>query len=178
MPAGENPAQPIAIQLKRIRGIIMNNRFGEVLLKKSMQRIPIQSIACFSNSRFLAVGQTATDEKVPTLSIVDIESGNINKEIEIANNFRNHVWKVIIDNNDKYLIYIRQELTKSFLVIYDIESENKEIIYENDNNDDLKGIYINKENILIISIGNNFKYFDLIKKEFILDVIIDVEKNN
>lgn len=150
--------------------------YGEVILKSCPAKSPIETMGCTSDSQKLIVGQVATDEKNPTLSIVDINSGIIIKTIEAANDFYNSVWHLVIDKYDKYLIYLKQVYSKYQIIIYNLITEETKIMMEIANDDRYKRFIIGPENELVIGIDNIIQFFNIEKNQLTRRIQLEDEK--
>ncbi len=153
---------------------------NDVLLKINPIKSPIESIACTPDSTTLAVGLAATENKTPTLALLDISSGEIIKVIEQSDNFNNSVWKLIIDQTGRYLIYLKQIYNgdnRYNLVSYNMETGEKSIIMDVENNDKYKGFIVTPDNKLSIGIDNKIQKWDIANKCIIEEINIIEEKN-
>ncbi len=135
--------------------------YGEVILQFSPANSPIETIACTSDSQKLIVGQAATDEGTPTLSIVDINTGNIDKIIEKSDDFNNAVWHLAIDKSNNYIFYLRQTGSNFQIIKYNLKTEAKNMIAETTTANQYQGLVIGPENQLTIGVENQISFYDL-----------------
>jgi WD40 repeat protein len=151
-------------------------KYGEVILKFCPAKSPIETMQCTSDGQKLIIGQVATDEKTPTLSIVDINTGIIAKTIEVSDGFYNSVWHLVVDRYDKHLIYLKQVYNKYQIIIYNLITKEARIMMEVANDDRYKGFLISPQNELVIGIDNNIQFFDIEKNELIKIIQLEDEK--
>src|SRR5690554_314096 len=109
------------------RELVSMRNYGEVLRHFCPAESPIETMACTSDSQKLIIGQVATDEEIPTLSVIDIESGEISKVIEKSDYFENTVWKMVIDKKDEYIVYLKQVFSRYQIISYNVSTEEKKL---------------------------------------------------
>lgn len=154
--------------------------FGEVIIKINPVKSPVESIACNIDNRTLIVGQAATELDTPTLSMIDINNGEVIKTIEKSSNFNNSVWKLLIDKTGEYIVYLKQLYNgdnRYNIVIYNIKTEEKTVILDVENNDQYKSLIITPENKLVIGIDNTIQFWNIEHKERIEVITINEEKD-
>lgn len=150
--------------------------YGEVLRHFCPAESPIETMACTSDSKKLIIGQVATDKNIPTLSIIDIESGKTVKIIEEADDFHNTVWKLVIDKNDEYIVYLKQVDSRYHIITYNIRTEEKKLLMETENDEKYEGFIIGPENEFVIGLDNIINFFDLNTNELCKSIRLDAEK--
>jgi len=150
--------------------------YGEVLRHFCPAESPIETMVCTSDSKKLVIGQVATDEEIPTLSVIDIESGEIIKVIEKSDNFEDTVWKVVIDKKDEYIVYLKQVYDGYQIISYNVSTEEKKLLMETKNDDKYKGFIIGHNNELVMGIDNIINFFDLSSNTLTKSIRLDEEK--
>lgn len=155
----------------------MGSTFGEVILKVCPTKSPIESIACTNDSQKLIVGQVATNEATPTLSIVDINTGNIDQVIERSDDFDHSIWRLIIDKKDNYLVYLKQKKSNYQIIKYHLQTKEKNMIMEVENDDKYKGFVFSPQNQLVIGLENTISFFDLQNNEVVKEFQIEGSKS-
>lgn len=155
----------------------MSRAFGEVILKVCPAKSPIESIACTADSQKLIVGQVATNEATPTLSIVDINTGNIDQIIERSDDFDHSIWRLTIDKKDNYIVYLKQKKSNYQIIKYHIKTEEKNMIMEVENDDKYKGFVISPQSQLVIGLENTISFFDLQNNEVVKEIQIEESKS-
>src|SRR5690554_490140 len=118
-------------------------------------------MACTSDSQKLIIGQVATDENIPTLSIIDIESGKTLRIIEESDNYENSIWKLVIDKNDMNIVYLKQIHNRFYIITYNMKTEEKKLLMETENSEKYEGFIIGPENEFVIGIDNVINFIDL-----------------
>src|SRR5690554_8100239 len=103
------------------RELVSMRNYGEVLRHFCPAESPIETMACTSDSQKLIIGQVATDENIPTLSIIDIESGKTLRIIEESDNYENSIWKLVIDKNDMNIVYLKQIHNRFYIITYNMK---------------------------------------------------------
>ena len=152
------------------------NNYGEVLRHFCPAESPIEAMVCTSDSQKLIIGQVATDEEIPTLSVIDIESGEIIKVIEKSDDWENTVWRLVIDKNDEYIVYLKQVFDGYQIVTYNLKTEEKKLMMEIENDDKYKGFIIGPNDELVMGIDNIINFFDLGSNKLIKSIRLDEEK--
>ncbi len=140
---------------------MMSTKFGEVISKICFVQSPIESIACTSDSQRLIVGQVATYEDTPTLSIVDINTGNIDRIIEKSDNIENSIWRLVIDKKDGYVIYLKQYEGNRQIIIYNMKTNEKRTILETEDIYKYKGFIVSPRNELVIGDDNVISFWSI-----------------
>ena len=152
------------------------NNYGEVLRQFCPAESPIETMVCTSDSKKLIIGQVATDEEIPTLSVIDIDSGEIIMVIEKSDDWENTVWKLVIDKNDEYIVYLKQVFDRYQIVTYNLKTEEKKLLMETNVDNKYLGFIIGPNNELVMGIDNIINFFDLASNKLIKSIRLDEEK--
>ncbi|NLW09388.1 MAG: WD40 repeat domain-containing protein [Firmicutes bacterium] len=150
--------------------------YGEVLLHFCPAKSPIETMVCTSDSKKLIIGQVATDEEIPTLSVIDIESGKIIKVIERSDDWENTVWRVVIDKKDEYIVYLKQVLKGYEIIAYNLRTEEKKILMETKNEGKYKGFIIGPKNEFVMGLDNIINFYDLDSNTLTRSIQLNEEK--
>lgn len=111
----------------------------------------IASIDCSSDSKFLAIGQYASGD-LPTLSLLNLETGNVEKKIVLSKSGMNSVFKVKFMDDDTKLVYLEQPEIGQKLMECNLQTdENQELFYDKDDDSLGHDISTNKINNRIIT---------------------------
>ena len=154
----------------------MSVAFGEVIAKICPAKSPIETIACTSDSQKLIVGQVATGEATPTLSIVDINTGNIDKVIEKSDDFDHSIWRLVIDKKDNYIVYLKQEKSNYQIIQYNLKTEAKNLMMEVENDEIYKGFVISPQNQMVMGLENKIIFYDIETNKVINSIQLDEAK--
>lgn len=141
------------------------DKYGEIILKTTIAKSPIQSIACFNDNQRILVGQLATEKESPTLSIINIDNGELNQVIKNSEHYSNNIWKVKIDKSNNNLIYLLQRESTFEVVSYDLKRNSKESVITSSDYAKYKSFVISPDNCCVIGVNNKIQFWNLEKKK-------------
>ena len=92
------------------------------------------------------------------------------------NYYENIVWKLVIDKNDEYIVYLKQVFDGYQIVTYNLKTEEKKLLMETKVDNKYLGFIIGPNNELVMGIDNIINFFDLGSHKLIKSIHLNEEK--